>query len=635
MRRCARGRGNCGAAVVCETLEGRRLLAAQPSFSLSASATAPGVASAGGGPVAKVTLHNAGPGTSIFNVVQVDLATDSAGQNIIATIGSRLFSRSPAAGQSRTMRVPLKYPYEPDGNYFVLVTMYDQASGYMPVATAPSVPVTISTSRNVAAISAKVMTARSYTVGKDGPVTVIVHNDGATPVSTSIFIDLVFSTVPMADPHHSEDGIVDVTEALTLRPGRSRAFRLTAAVPVDLPLGSTSQPEYYWVVQIEQNAGTPQQSVKGYASSALKLNLGGAQPSLFLAPTVAWAPSDQSYLSAIATGDFNGDGRQDLVVLSKDGFVDVLLGNGDGTFRAPIKIALANPDGTSSDPTAVAVADFNGDGKPDLVIGTSNAGAGAWVLLGNGDGTFSIGPFTAAGNSVASIAVADFNGDGKPDVLLADDTLVGEPGTVRLLTGNGDGRFKAPVDVSTPLAPSSVVAADFNGDGKIDFACIGSLGGGAFLRFGNGDGTFGPATHFDTAGAGMALAVGDFNGDGKPDLAVGNDGNLTAAALINNGQGAFTTVGPYVVAASAQAVVVGDFNSDGYADMATFGGLGDEVNLLLSDGHGSFRDGGIVHPGGSALVYPTAGVVGDFNHDGKPDLALIILQDGVVTVLAH
>jgi hypothetical protein len=167
------------------------------------------------------------------------------------------------------------------------------------------------------------------------------------------------------------------------------------------------------------------------------------------------APAD------IATGDFNGDGKLDVVVAdSGSDLVRVLLGNGDGTFSqsaSPLTIVMA---------TGIAVADFNGDGKPDLVI-TSYGNVGVW--LGNGDGTFTATP--SANLPVGSVAVGDFNNDGKPDLAITTSNS-----TINLLLGKGDGTFTAALSQSTNVVPGSIALGDFNGDGLPDLAATNRSG---------------------------------------------------------------------------------------------------------------------------------------------------------------
>jgi len=170
----------------------------------------------------------------------------------------------------------------------------------------------------------------------------------------------------------------------------------------------------------------------------------------------------------------------------------------------------------------VAVGDFNGDGKPDLVVANSGSGQSGYsdgsvsVLLGQGDGTFHTAVNYTAGLAPRSVAVGDLNGDGKPDMAVAN---WGFPnvGSVSLLLGRGDGTFQDAVNYRSGDRTYSVAVADFNGDGKLDL--VAGHNNGVAILLGNGDGTLQPPVNYG-AGAIWSVAVGDLNGDSRPDLIV-------------------------------------------------------------------------------------------------------------------
>jgi hypothetical protein len=191
--------------------------------------------------------------------------------------------------------------------------------------------------------------------------------------------------------------------------------------------------------------------------------------------------------------------------------------------------AVAYPAGQDAD--AVAVADLNGDGHPDLIVAngclsSSNCyQSGVSVLLGNGDGTFQAPVMYESGGAYAtSIAVADLNGDGHPDVVVAndcgDDCSVGAVG---VLLGNGDGTFQPAVIYSTGgLSPSSVVIGDLNDDGHPDLVVANWESHLAGVLLGNGNGTFQPAVTYDAGFDPDSVVIGDVNRDGHPDLVMSN-----------------------------------------------------------------------------------------------------------------
>ena len=286
--------------------------------------------------------------------------------------------------------------------------------------------------------------------------------------------------------------------------------------------------------------------------------------------------------SALATGDFNGDGIMDLVVANyTNNTVAVFIGNGAGGFSAPTNYSTGG-----AAPESVAVGDFNGDGKLDLVV--ANAGSDTLgVFLGNGAGRFAPAvTYSTGGSRPFPVVVGDFNGDGKLDLAVANHGS----NTIGVLLGNGDGTFAAVKTCSSGGSdPYSLALGDFNGDGKLDIAAVNSDSNTVGVLLGNGAGGFAPATIYPTGGSGpMSLAVGDFNGDGKLDLAVANYSSETVSVLLGNGTGGFATAVTYPTGSGSDDVAVGDFNGDGKQDLAVANYYSGSVNVFLGDGSGGF-----------------------------------------------
>lgn len=189
------------------------------------------------------------------------------------------------------------------------------------------------------------------------------------------------------------------------------------------------------------------------------------------------------------------------------------------------------PSGTF-DTWGMAPGDFNGDGKLDIATVSLNEGT-LNVFLGNGDGTFTGGftyTFTGEPNSPISVIAADVNGDGKLDLIVVcyNALNVTGGGTVSVFFGNGDGTFVHSADYVVKNHPTAVVAADFNGDGALDLAAAVNDAGTVAILLNNGDGTFQAPVSYSASNGPYSLAVGDFNGDGNSDLAVTNYCTLLA-----------------------------------------------------------------------------------------------------------
>ncbi len=351
--------------------------------------------------------------------------------------------------------------------------------------------------------------------------------------------------------------------------------------------------------------------------ATVALGTGTAGPNWLNSQTPATGHSPES----IAVGDFNGDGKADLVVTDvNDNVVTILLGNGQGAFT-PVPGTLAGDD-----TNAVAVGDFNGDGKADLAIAVlGDTNGSVTILLGNGDGTFTAAPSPATGNTPQALVVADFNGDGKADLAVANY----DSDNLTILLGKGDGTFTSAPSPATGRGPYSLAVGDFNGDGIPDLA-VGNSGSNTLtILLGNGDGTFRAASSPATGSAPSAVVVGDFNGDGKADLAVANSASDTVTILLGNGDGTFTLRSTPATGNTPASMAVGDLNGDGKADLAIADLYGNDVTILLGNGDGTF----IAATRPSTGRNPICVAVGDFNGDGVPDLATANFTDNSVSVL--
>jgi uncharacterized protein (TIGR03437 family) len=260
--------------------------------------------------------------------------------------------------------------------------------------------------------------------------------------------------------------------------------------------------------------------------SAISVSLGrgdGTFKAPIQSPIIGFFPDGQF---RFGVGDFNGDGKLDIVALAVDqpystiGRILLLPGNGDGSLQAP----ASYPISALSTPILAALGDFNGDGKPDLLL-NSLGSSNFCVQLGKGDGTFQAASCFSVAN-VFSIAVADMDGDGVADLVMGSQT----PSTISVLLSNGDGSFTLHAQ---PLQdfPDFITTGDFTGDGKADVAILSQHGGidgggGIAILPGNGDGTFQDAAHYTTAAPASYpsfAVIADFNHDGRLDLAIASN----------------------------------------------------------------------------------------------------------------
>jgi hypothetical protein len=286
-------------------------------------------------------------------------------------------------------------------------------------------------------------------------------------------------------------------------------------------------------------------------------------------------------------GDFNGDGNLDLAfpqaskLQFQPPYMVIMLGDGQGKFTVGSRIRDLTGFGLT------AVGDFNGDGKLDLV---TKGQVRFSVFLGNGDGTFQRFKTYPYSPLTAQMITGDFNGDGKLDIVLMQEPLPNNNNlgiALYILLGNGNGTFQPPREIASfPSATScsfgigTLQLSDFNGDGKADLAFCDNQGQIGIL-LGNGDGTFQPAVFYDASTGIFTYTIGDINADGIPDLLVSQHSSFdySFVVLFGNGDGTFQS--PDVLASgipfAEPNMVTGDFNSDGRLDFIFQTGLGMDV----------------------------------------------------------
>jgi len=365
--------------------------------------------------------------------------------------------------------------------------------------------------------------------------------------------------------------------------------------------------------------------------------------------------------SAIAVGNFNGDHNLDVAVaLAGSDSVSILLGKGDGTFQPAATIGL--PAGSA--PAAIVAGNFTGSGYTDLAVadtGTNNV----TILQNDGNGNFQILETIPVGTGPVALAAGNFENTGRSDLAVADinssnvtilsnqgqgvfqalppialpaasaptgivsdnfgngqvDLAVTDAGrgVVDVLLGQGNGSFRVASSISVGANPSAIVAADF-GNGQIDLATTDANANDVSVLVGNGNGTFQPAIHTGAGTTPLALVTGDFNGDGRTDLATGNAGSNDISVLLSKGDGTFQGTAANHTGNVAVAVATGDFTDNGNLGVAVLDFGSNSVTILPGNGDGTFQQPLTFSlPAGAN---PSAIAAGDFNNDGRTDLAI-------------
>ncbi len=303
-----------------------------------------------------------------------------------------------------------------------------------------------------------------------------------------------------------------------------------------------------------------QQNIQGFVTE-----LSGNGDGTFQKPVAT--PTSDVGISELVSADFTGNSHADLASadVNGNGGIAVFLGSGNGMFGSPIDSFMAGAT-LPMNPGPLATGDFNRDGKMDLIVGSENNGNNAsplYVLLSQGDGTFKANfIYNLAYGFVPDVAVADFNHDGFLDLAVTTQN------ELLVFSGKGDGTFQVPVPyTNTALFTNSVAVGDFNGDGKPDIV-VGTAGGVLFYA-GNGNGAFQFPVNTPTSLNLITLTAGDFNGDGLLDLATQGP-NLSDSILLGNGDGTFRAAIPFEASYYPRAYTVGDLNGDAALDLVQF-----------------------------------------------------------------
>jgi len=291
------------------------------------------------------------------------------------------------------------------------------------------------------------------------------------------------------------------------------------------------------------------------------------------ASLVQYMPKSIDGYMLIKAADVNGDGKLDAICVTTVhinwgpySLVTVLINTGNDANGVP-QFSTTNYFLGFYDVRSLTVGDLNGDGKPDIIVGS--AYAGLYIYGNNGDGTFTPGQVTsimpnAGGPAVGLGVITDVNGDGKADFVVTS----GQANATDVFLGNGDGTLQPPSIVSP--AASCIAIADLNKDGKPDL--IEGLGDGSVsVYLGNGNGTFGSPANFPSGATSWpsGFFISDVNGDGNLDVAASLPSLSKVAILTGNGDGTLSSPSLYGTIPNLVDVTLADFTGDGKPDIAS------------------------------------------------------------------
>lgn len=314
----------------------------------------------------------------------------------------------------------------------------------------------------------------------------------------------------------------------------------------------------------------------------------------------------------ISIGDFNGDGHQDFATPNYfSNSVSVRLGDGEGGFGAGEEIAVAY------NPNSLSTGDYNSDGKLDIAALCFGSEL-VVICINDGTGHFTDTNNVNVGYRPLSLVSADINLDGKIDIVTTN-TL----GSISIRLGDGRGNYIHQSSSFVPgNEPANIAVADFNNDKKPDLAVVNKTDKTVSIGLGDGTGGFTIASTILIGGTPYGITIGDFNGDGKQDFATpckGNRNDSYISIRIGDGLGNFNSLPNIGTVNYARSIDAGDFNGDGKLDLAVVDYYSGTVSTKIGNGLGGFNNGTITE----VAKYSTFITLGDFDQDGRQDFAVI------------